>query len=196
MKMCYHMPRSSDGLLTFVEAKEALKMSPVGTCIQSSLQRKLSCCWKLCVPKSWSQCLANSRHCGHKRLFRWDDLGQSLLMTSLSLCVMGSSNVWAEHEGLLVQSSMWKFEAHAVGMLAHSTHPIWYPSLVLHNNAPAHRSQVEQAEQVEVMHHPSYSHEQTSSDFHLFPNLKKSHPRKKFSTDDELKYACEDWLKV
>jgi len=31
--------------------------------------------------------------------------------------------------------------------------------------------------------------------YHLFPNLKKNLHRQRFSTDDELKYAVEEWEK-
>jgi len=43
--------------------------------------------------------------------------------------------------------------------------------------------------------HPSYSLDLAPSDYHLFPNLKKHFHRQRFSTDDELKYATEEWLK-
>jgi len=33
------------------------------------------------------------------------------------------------------------------------------------------------------------------SDYHLFPNLKQHLRGQRFSTDDELKYATEEWLK-
>ena len=33
------------------------------------------------------------------------------------------------------------------------------------------------------------------SDYHLFPNLKKHLRGQRFSTNDELKYAIEEWLK-
>jgi len=68
----------------------------------------------------------------------------------------------------------------------------------LHDNAPAHRSQIGQAAVVECgfeeMCHPSYSPDLTPSDYHLFPILKKHLRRQKFSTDDELKSVTEEWL--
>jgi len=71
--------------------------------------------------------------------------------------------------------------------------------LLLHDNAPAHRSHVGQAAILESgfeeMHHPPYSPELASSDYHLFPNLKQHLCGQRFSTDDELKYATEEWLK-
>lgn len=72
--------------------------------------------------------------------------------------------------------------------------------LLLHDNAPAHRSQVGQAALLECgfeeMHHPPYSPDLAPSDYHLFPNLKKHLRGQKFSTDNELKSATEEWLKV
>jgi len=48
--------------------------------------------------------------------------------------------------------------------------------LLLHDNAPAHRSHVGQAAILESgfeeMHHPPYSPDLAPSDYHLFPNLK------------------------
>jgi len=69
----------------------------------------------------------------------------------------------------------------------------------LHDNAPAHRSPVGQAaiieSRFEEMHHPPYSSDLAPSDYHLFPNLKQHLCGHIFSTDDELKYATEEWLK-
>jgi len=71
--------------------------------------------------------------------------------------------------------------------------------LLLHDNAPAHRSHVGQAAVLESgfeeMHHPPYSPDLAPSDYHLFPNLKQHPCGQRFSTDDELKYATEEWLK-
>ena len=71
--------------------------------------------------------------------------------------------------------------------------------LLLHDNEPAHRSHVGQAailESVfEEMHHPPYSPDMASSDYHMFPNLKQHLRGQRFSTDNELKYATEEWLK-
>ena len=50
--------------------------------------------------------------------------------------------------------------------------------LLLHDNAPAHRSHVGQAAVIEcgfeVMRHPPYSPDLAPSDYHLFPNLEKN----------------------
>ena len=71
--------------------------------------------------------------------------------------------------------------------------------LLLHDNAPAHRSGIGQAaireSGFEEMHHPPYSPDLAPSDYHLFPNLKQPLRGQRFSTDDELKYATEEWLK-
>jgi len=71
--------------------------------------------------------------------------------------------------------------------------------LLLHDKAPAHRSHVGQAailESVfEEMHHPPYSPDLAPSDYHLFKNLKQHLRGQRFLTDDELKYATEEWLK-
>jgi len=71
--------------------------------------------------------------------------------------------------------------------------------LLLHDNAPAHRSDVGQAVILECgfeeMRHPPYSPDLAPSDYHLFPNLKEHLRGQRFSTDDELKYATEEWLK-
>ena len=71
--------------------------------------------------------------------------------------------------------------------------------LLLHDNAPAHRSHVGQAAILESgfkeMHHPPYSPDMAPSDYHLFSNLKQHLRSQMFSTDDELKYATKVWLK-
>ena len=50
--------------------------------------------------------------------------------------------------------------------------------LLLHDNAPAHRSHVGQAAVLECgfeeMRHPPYSPDLAPSDYHLFPNLKNT----------------------
>ena len=43
--------------------------------------------------------------------------------------------------------------------------------------------------------HPPYSPDLAPSDYHLFPNLKKHLRGQRFSTDDELKSATDEWLK-
>jgi len=45
------------------------------------------------------------------------------------------------------------------------------------------------------MHHPPYSPDLAPSDYHLFPNLKQYLHGQRILTDDELKYATEEWLK-
>ena len=45
------------------------------------------------------------------------------------------------------------------------------------------------------MHHPQYSADLAPSDYHLFPYLKQHLCGKRFSTNDELKYVTEQWLK-
>jgi histone-lysine N-methyltransferase SETMAR len=74
-----------------------------------------------------------------------------------------------------------------------------YVPLLLHDNAPAHRSHVGQAAVLECgfeeMRHPPYSPDLAPSDYHLFPNLKKHLRGQRFSTDDDLKSATEEWLK-
>jgi histone-lysine N-methyltransferase SETMAR len=53
----------------------------------------------------------------------------------------------------------------------------------LHDNAPVHRSQLGQAAVLECgfeeMLHPPYSPDLAPSDYHLFPNLKKTPARTK-----------------
>jgi len=69
----------------------------------------------------------------------------------------------------------------------------------VHDNAPAHRSHVGQAAILESgfeeMHHPPYSPKLAPSDYHLLPNLKQHLRGQRYSTDDELKYATEEWWK-
>jgi len=71
--------------------------------------------------------------------------------------------------------------------------------LLLHDNAPEHRSHVGQTAILESgfeeMHHPPYSPDLAPSDYHLFPNLKQHLRGQRFSSDDELKYATKQWLK-
>jgi len=45
------------------------------------------------------------------------------------------------------------------------------------------------------MHHPPYSPDLAPSDYHLFSNFKQHFRGQRFSTDDELEYATEEWLK-
>jgi len=67
--------------------------------------------------------------------------------------------------------------------------------ILLHDNAPAHRSHVGQAAVLECafeeMRHPPYVltwHPVITTSFQ-----KKNLCRQKFSTDEELKYAMEEW---
>jgi len=45
------------------------------------------------------------------------------------------------------------------------------------------------------MNHPQNSPDMAPSDYHMFPNLKKHLHTQRFSTDDELNHAMEQWLK-
>jgi len=71
--------------------------------------------------------------------------------------------------------------------------------LLLHENEPAYRSHFGPAAILESgfeeMHHPPYSPDLAPSDYHMFPNLKQHLRGQRFSTDYELKYATEEWLK-
>lgn len=70
--------------------------------------------------------------------------------------------------------------------------------LLLHDNAPAHRSQqaVDAAASCgfEVLEHPPYSPDLAPSDFHLFPKLKAQIRGKKFDNDDAVFAAVESTL--
>jgi len=71
--------------------------------------------------------------------------------------------------------------------------------LHLHDNTPAHRSHAGQAalleSRFEEMRYPAYCPDLAPSDYRLFPNVKKHLRGQRFSTDDQLKYATEEWLK-
>jgi len=71
--------------------------------------------------------------------------------------------------------------------------------LLVQDNAPAHRSHVGQAAILESgfeeMHLPPYFPNLAPSDYHLLPSLKQHLRGQRYSTDDELKYATEEWLK-
>ena len=66
--------------------------------------------------------------------------------------------------------------------------------LLLHDNAPAYRSHVRQADVLEYgfkeIRHTPYSPDLAPIEYYLFPNLKKR-LRGQRSTDDELKYATK-----
>lgn len=70
--------------------------------------------------------------------------------------------------------------------------------LLLHDNAPAHTSQVAQAAirncGFEQLNHPPYSPDLAPSDYYLFRHLKKQLRGKRFEDDKELKSATEHWL--
>ena len=69
--------------------------------------------------------------------------------------------------------------------------------LLLHDNAPVHKSRVAQAAihecKFEKLNHPPYSPDLAPSDYYLFRNL-KSHLRGTRFRDDELKAATEAWF--
>lgn len=69
---------------------------------------------------------------------------------------------------------------------------------LLQDNAPAHTSQVAIAAASEcgfrILPHPPYSPDLAPSDFFLFPRLKMDLRGRKFSTDDDVILAVEDFL--
>jgi len=46
----------------------------------------------------------------------------------------------------------------------------------------------------QCLDHPPYSPDLASSDYHLFPGLKKQSKGGHFSTDEEVIFAAETWL--
>ncbi len=72
--------------------------------------------------------------------------------------------------------------------------------LLLHDNAPAHRSQVAQAaiqqSRFFQLDHPPYSPDLAPSDFYLFPKMKKYLRGRRYETDDELRASVENWLET
>ena len=70
--------------------------------------------------------------------------------------------------------------------------------LLLHDNAPLHKSRVAQAAirecKFEQLNHPPYSPELAPSDYYLFRNLKSHLRGTRFQDDDELKAATEAWF--
>jgi len=70
--------------------------------------------------------------------------------------------------------------------------------LFLHNNAPAHRTLATQKKLAYLGIHcldlPPYFLDLASSDFHLFPGLKKQLKGRHFSSDAEVIAAAETWL--
>jgi len=69
VNMRHHMPQSSGGQLSFVEAEEALKMSPSRDVRLKLSEENCRALENTNAPKSSSQCAADSRHHGHKHWF-------------------------------------------------------------------------------------------------------------------------------
>ena len=70
--------------------------------------------------------------------------------------------------------------------------------LLLHDNAPVHKSRVAQAAihecKFEQLNHLPYSPDLAPSDYYLFRNLKSHLHGTRFRDDDELKAATEAWF--
>ena len=70
--------------------------------------------------------------------------------------------------------------------------------LLLHDNAPLHKSRVAQAAirecKFEQLNHPPYSPDLAPSDYYLFRNLKYHLRGTRFRDDDELKAVTEAWF--
>jgi len=70
--------------------------------------------------------------------------------------------------------------------------------LFLHDNAPAHRALATQKKLAylgfQCPDHPAYCPDLASSDYHLFPGLKKKLNRRKFSYKAEVIAAAGTWL--
>ena len=70
--------------------------------------------------------------------------------------------------------------------------------LLLHDNAPVHKSRVAQAVirecKIEQLNHKPYSPDLALSDYYLFRNLKSHFCGMRFRDDDELKAATEAWF--
>ena len=71
-------------------------------------------------------------------------------------------------------------------------------ALFLHDNAPAHRALLTQKKLAypgfQCLVHPHYSPDLATSDYHLFPGLKKQLKVRHFSSDAEVIAAAETWL--
>jgi [histone H3]-lysine36 N-dimethyltransferase SETMAR len=67
-----------------------------------------------------------------------------------------------------------------------------------HDNAPVHTSEVAvaaiNAAGFELMPHPSYSPDLAPSDFYLFRHLKKNIKGRRFSDDNDVMNAVDDWF--
>ena len=72
--------------------------------------------------------------------------------------------------------------------------------LLLHDNAPVHKSRVAQAAirecKFEQLNHPPNSPDLVPGDYYLFRNLKSHLRGTRFRDDDELKAATEAWFEV
>jgi histone-lysine N-methyltransferase SETMAR len=70
--------------------------------------------------------------------------------------------------------------------------------LLLHDNAPVHKSKVAQAAirecGFEQLNHPPYSPDLAPSDYYLFRQLKSNLRGQRFADDEELKSATETWF--
>ena len=70
--------------------------------------------------------------------------------------------------------------------------------MLLHDNAPAHKSRIAQAPipecKFEQLNHPPYSPDLAASDYYLFRNLKSNLRGTRFPDDDGLKAATEAWF--
>ena len=70
--------------------------------------------------------------------------------------------------------------------------------LLLHDNAPVHKSRIAQAAarecKFEQLNHPPYSPDLAPSDYYLFRNLKSYLRGTRFRDEDELKAATEAWF--
>ena len=70
--------------------------------------------------------------------------------------------------------------------------------LLLHDNAPVHKSRVAQAAirecKFEQLNHPPYSPDLAPSDYYLFRNLKSHLRGTRFQNDDELEAATDAWF--
>lgn len=68
----------------------------------------------------------------------------------------------------------------------------------MQDNAPAHKSHVAMQKirdlGFELLEHPPYSPDLAPSDYHLFPQLKKSLKGRKFSSNEEVIKAVEVWF--
>ena len=70
--------------------------------------------------------------------------------------------------------------------------------LLLHDNAPVHKSRVAQADirecKFEQLNHPPYSPDLAPNDYYLFRNLKSHLRGTRFRDDYKLKAATEAWF--